>query len=562
MSQAIRLALLLFLVAPLFACSGPVAQDPVAVPTVAPLFSGDETAQAAGDLTNTPPATSPEPGTATPAPPPADFVITMDTTASVHPISPLIYGVSGAPDEVLAELRPTLNSWGGNPSTRYNWRLGNAWNAGSDWEYRNVDYSEGLPGSASDRFIAATLAAGAEVRLAMPTLGWVARDNDSQNCAFPLPGGGCGLADGSDCRHAEQIADPNITSVASTTEDIVAWARHLYQEQGYDVRFLAMDNEPELWGYTHYDVHPECTTYQETLDKYLSYAAALRAVAPEAELTGPATCCWTFYWDSAAGLADKAQHDFQDFLPWFLREVKAHDDRFGQRTLDVLDVHYYPEGVFNDKTDEATAAQRLRSTRSLWDPNYLDESWIAIPIQLIPRLRQLAEGVYPGTRLGLSEWNWGADESLNGALAIADVLGIFGREDLYFAAYWRYPPPNSPGFYAFRLYTNYDGQGSRFGDTSVRAISFDQDRVASYAALDSDDGDLHLMLINKQPDREMAVQVRLAGFRATSPAQFFRLDGDELENIVTGEQESSPNWLDIRLPAYSITHLVIPQDGG
>ena len=38
-----------------------------------------------------------------------------------------------------------------------------------------------------------------------------------------------------------------------------------------------MDNEPDLWGYTHYDVHPECPTYEEILDKYLAYADARSA---------------------------------------------------------------------------------------------------------------------------------------------------------------------------------------------------------------------------------------------------------------------------------------------
>ena len=33
-----------------------------------------------------------------------------------------------------------------------------------------------------------------------------------------------------------------------------------------------MDNEPELWGHTHYDVHPACPTYEEILDRYLTYA--------------------------------------------------------------------------------------------------------------------------------------------------------------------------------------------------------------------------------------------------------------------------------------------------
>ena len=52
-------------------------------------------------------------------------------------------------------------------------------------------------------------------------------------------------------------------------------------DQGLDIKFIAMDNEPELWGTTHYDVHPACSTYEEILDKYLTYATAVRAVAAE-----------------------------------------------------------------------------------------------------------------------------------------------------------------------------------------------------------------------------------------------------------------------------------------
>lgn len=44
--------------------------------------------------------------------------------------------------------------------------------------------------------------------------------------------------------------------------------------------------------------------------------------------------------------------------------------------LDQLDVHYYPNDVFNDAVDAATRAKRLRSTRSLWDVSYKDEGWI------------------------------------------------------------------------------------------------------------------------------------------------------------------------------------------
>ena len=45
--------------------------------------------------------------------------------------------------------------------------------------------------------------------------------------------------------------------------------RRDWSPTGSTSEFIAMDNEPELWGDTHYDVHPECPTYEEILDKYL-----------------------------------------------------------------------------------------------------------------------------------------------------------------------------------------------------------------------------------------------------------------------------------------------------
>ena len=86
--------------------------------------------------------------TAAPAP---QVIVVIDAARDRQPISPLIYGVSGASPEILQGLQPTLNSWGGNPATRYNWQIGNAWNAGSDWFYRNGDY--GVTGNAMTQFI-------------------------------------------------------------------------------------------------------------------------------------------------------------------------------------------------------------------------------------------------------------------------------------------------------------------------------------------------------------------------------------------------------------------------
>jgi hypothetical protein len=91
--------------------------------------------------------------------------------------------------------------------------------------------------------------------------------------------------------------------------------------------------------------------------------------------------------------------------------VKAADPRY-------LDLHYYRQG--GDTTDV---------TRSLWDPTYVDPSWIDSRIQLIPRMKRWVARNYPGTKLALSEYNLSVDGSaVTNALIQADTLGIFARE--------------------------------------------------------------------------------------------------------------------------------------
>jgi hypothetical protein len=247
------------------------------------------------------------------------------------------------------------------------------------------------------------------------------------------------------------------------------------------------------------------------------------------------------------------------FLPWFLDQMKQYEQKNGQRILDVLDIHYYPQGVgiYNGTTDPKTNALRLRSTRSLWNNTYIDESWINTPVRLIPRLREWIDNYYPGTKIGISEWNWGADDTLNGALAITQVLGTFGSEGVYMAAYWRYPPANSPGYAAFKLFTNFDDKGSTFGDRSIPVKASNDDKVSAYAALDSSSGKLRLLLVNTQPDTEQKIEVRLPKALPAQSANRYELSAQ------TGNRLAAQNPIDVLndtkleiiLPAYSATLL-------
>ena len=58
----------------------------------------------------------------------------VNCRAPGHAISPYIYGIAGN----VSDTGATARRWGGNPTTRYNWQLGNAYNVGKDWFFENA----------------------------------------------------------------------------------------------------------------------------------------------------------------------------------------------------------------------------------------------------------------------------------------------------------------------------------------------------------------------------------------------------------------------------------------
>jgi hypothetical protein len=167
------------------------------------------------------------------------------------------------------------------------------------------------------------------------------------------------------------------------------------------------------------------------------------------------------------------------------------------------------------------------------------------------------EAYYPGTKLAISEYNWGALDHINGALTQADVLGIFGREQLDLATLWEPPSANQPGAFAFRMYRNYDGAGNQFGNTSVQAVSSDQGQLAIYAARRSSDGALTLMIINKTGG-DLTSEVALANFTPQPMAQVFRYSAANLNAIVQeAEQPVTNDGFTATFPANSMTLVVL-----
>jgi hypothetical protein len=325
-----------------------------------------------------------------------------------------------------------------------------------------------------------------------------------------------------------------------------------------------------LWNSTHRDVHPSPASYDDLRDRTWTYAAAVKAADPTAQTLGPVVWGWCAYFYSAADGcgpgADRLAHGNVDFTEWYLQQMQSYENTHGVRILDYLDLHIYPQvdGVFSQNLGSASVqAARLRSTRQLWDPTYVHEGWINQPVYLIPRMRQWVDDNYPGTKLALTEYNWGALGYLNGALAQADILGIFGREELDLATLWDPPEIDDPGAFAFRMYRNYDGLGSAFGETSVRAASTDQEQLAIYAARRGSEGALTLMIINKT-GQPLTSTVSVANFQPGAGAQVYRYSPTNLAAIVREtDQPVTGEGFTAVFPANSITlGIIIPPAGG
>jgi hypothetical protein len=187
----------------------------------------------------------------------------------------------------------------------------------------------------------------------------------------------------------------------------------------------------------------------------------------------------------------------------------------------------------------------------------VDETWINDKVMLIPRLKQWVAQNYPGTRIGITEYNWGAEGHINGATAQADVLGIFGREGLDLTTRWTTPAASTPTYKAMKMYRNYDGNKSAFGDTSVAASVPNPDNLSSFAAVRSTDGALTVMVINKVLSRTTPVLLSLANFAAAGTAQVWQLT---TANTISRLADSSYSGgtLSNTVPAQSITLFVLP----
>jgi hypothetical protein len=511
-------------------------------------------------------------------PPPVPANMTVDCGADAHKISPLIYGIAydarlDARDTYLWELGATARRWGGNTASTYNWQLGHAWNTGNDWFFENRNVTDD-PTFTYEQFLDADLAAGVQTALTVPIMGWVAKDTES--VSFPVStmgaqrrqdpykaeaGDGVTL-DGTDL----DPGPPGRSGVSAPPQMVGQWVAKIHQvdqeKKTRSVQMYILDNEPMLWNSTHRDLHPKPTSYDELLKRTLAYGTAVRNADPEGRIAGPALWGWPAYFYSAVDAVthfkinpDRLAHGNMPLLPWYLEKVHADEIKTGTHILDDVDIHYYPmaEGVggAEGRTDPKTAALRIRSTRSLWDPTYQDESWIKDSIQLIPRIQKWIDKYDPGLGITIGEYNFGAEAHMSGGLAEAEALGRMGQTNLRAAFYWTYPPKDSPAYWAFRSYRNFDGHGAHFLDNSLPASGSPNSSL--FASRDNSGTHLVLIALNLDPDVRVAANIELKRCGAPKTHRVFSYSGSAAGLVPSHASQGVDGALAATLPPYSIT---------
>jgi hypothetical protein len=501
--------------------------------------------------------------------------LAVNGAADHHAISPYIYGMNFAPAGLANQLDLPVDRWGGNTTDTYNWKIGSS-NTGNDYFFENIPDCFDAPTYTCDdgpkygyrQFVQKDRSIGAKSLMTLPMMGWVAKDGKPDHpftCGFPKsvfsnqdrfdqydPNCGDGLQGGNEL--ASNPSRDGMKIGASFDGDWVEKLVSLYGSAANGgVRFYELGNEPALWSDTHRDMHPAPETYDELWQKSRDYGATVRAADPGAKVLGFSEWGWPNYFCSAAdhtdsgcfaSSPDRANHGGTPLVEWFLQKMRAYQQLHGKRLIDYLDLHYYAQG--GNSTDV---------TRSLWDPTYTDPSWINDEIRLIPRMKQWVAQNYPGTKLALSEYNLSVGDATTNALIQADTLGIFAREGVDLATRWEMDDDGPLIPDAFRMYRNYNGNHSKFGNTWVRSTSANQSKLAVYGARRSGDGAYTILVINKTGGA-LESSLSLSGISPSGSAQVWRWTGGAISHV--GNRSVPAGGFTATYPGRSLTLFVIP----
>jgi mannan endo-1,4-beta-mannosidase len=489
----------------------------------------------------------------------------IDVNKEKSLISPYIYGSSVRFDVVDDAL--TMMRFGGNHTTPYNWE-NNYNNAGKDWLHSSGRLNwptgalpsgkESVPGSVVTHHHDRSLARGLTSLVALSMIGYVAADGNGvvteaetapssrwkkviykKNAPFSQPAG-----------------SPDLNDNYVYSDEFVNFLVDKYGNASTEtgIKFYALDNEPRLWNTNHVRIHPEIITGEELVEKSSALASAVKDVDPYAKIFGPVFYgIWPMYDLQNKENWEKIKKDYSWFVDYYLDEMKKESDKNGRRLVDVFAFHHYSHT--KDSINDDYYFSRMQSPRTLWDKDYNSD----------PLLLKVQNSIFkynPGTGIGITEWAFGGDNHVSGGIATADVLGIFGKLGVFQSSYWTLKSETVYPNAAFRLFRNYDGNRSQFGDTKVFSESSDKINSSLYASISSvDNGKIHLIVLNKNLNKAISGDFQVNNISSIGSIEVWGFD--EKSHLITERitpVEINGNSFKYSIPPLSAYHFVLEGD--
>lgn len=505
--------------------------------------------------------------------------VSIDAEQENHQISPLIYGINI--NQFVSEDEQMMTAFrkGGNRWTAYNWE-NNMSSAGSDYQFNNDEYlvtgmsNKTAPARPITNLLEETKEHKQHIMATVPLAGYVATGPTGAVTEFSYNNYSAVKLR----KEGELSLSPDLTDTVIYLAEFLNYLQHFYgTANNGGPNAYSLDNEPVLWHQKHSILHPNQLTMTELMTKSVETAKLIKEFDPKAEVMGTAAFGWhgltnLATWSSEANAPadwNQVKAQYQDtFYVAYLNKFKEASSQAGVRLLDALDLHWYPTekvqgklivnlggdnpNANSDLTSEAVVERRLQAPRSFWDKKYAPYAANIGRPAVLRRLSEAIDTIYPGTKLSVTEYKFGAEWHISGGLAVADILGIFGREKVYLAHKWDGLEAYSEA--AFRLFLDYDGEGGKFGQTYAKTMVSDSTLASSYSSID-ENGNLHIIYINKQ-DAEIATSFNVNnGYYTSAKVYGFGPENAEIEEF--DEVSSINESFTYNVPAYTALHFVL-----
>lgn len=476
----------------------------------------------------------------------ASLVIHDDDPA--HKISPYIFGsneigaMDGGPLSALLDRDAgiTARRLGGNLMTGYNW-VTNAAHAGKDYRQSNGAFlldalkipkaGWSQPAIIIETMHQASLAMGARSFVTVPLGKAVAGDmagpvlsKDAAPSSRFVP---------VQWQSNAKASDPVNRKVA----DIPHLLRRLIARYGdagsaRGIRGYLLDNEPGLWTQNHPRLFPVKTSIKDFIERSISVARIIKSIDPKALVCGPGSWGATGMVNLQSAPDWNRYKRYGSFLAAYLDAFARASRHDGKRLLDVLDVHWYPFSAMGDLFRTIAPAldqARLDAPRSLVEADFRENSWVpralssrspgSVTLPVLPSLQGLIARHFPGTKLAITEFNYGGSKSLVSALALADALGSYCSGNVYLATHWGSLPDWLGQVY--RVYRAKDPGGDAFGGRHLPLDNTARPHVSAYAAMNK--GTHQVIAINKST-RAIALNVMFASGKQRQVSSIIGLD--------------------------------------